>query len=568
MTAARAKRCFCAGYIIIERGELIVKAIAAFLAALMAFFYNLFGWCDMTNRYQFQVDVSSQGVLIGNMAKCINLWDMGTSFYAPQKNEKYDIYEFVEYVQLMQCTGGSLSRDLFVDPSDRDVLDDYDFTRLVKNCAGILSLGAKPHLKLGGVPLKYTTDPQGCVFSENANPPDDYDVYYAYIRACAQALVDAFGVQEVKTWHFGVMTEYENADWFFAKDRDPVHTAQEFCKLYDYTVGALQDVLGEDIYVGAHSMTVTEGLWDEEVFIRHCAIGTNYCTGKKGSRLSYLSASFYDIRPGEFTSGKTLPETIAYLRKTAERYGFKHLDYGIDEGRILVGNHSGADSTELLSRSAGDTWQGAYDARQYGQMLDGGIGYFSYWGYLTGGLSDGFPTISYHVAKLISQYEGSRLVPVKTTFRGTNYQAEVSAHAAYNESTRTLRAFVYNFKNDLSYFRPAKTMLTIDAPQFADGDVTVTVWRIDDDCNYFDEWTADREANGITDDMFSWSPDDGCLSSMRDQQAKDLFYQNYDKYEACAALSPQTYTAEVRNGRITLTDNIPANTAIFYEING
>ena len=545
-----------------------MESIIAFLLSVMTFFYGIFGWCDMTNRYQFRVDASAPGEEIGNLTKCINLWDMGTTYYAPQRNEKYDIYEFVEYVQLMQCTGGALSRDLFKDPSDRNVPDDYDFTRLVKNCAGILSLGAKPHLKLGGVPLKYTTDPQGCVFSENANPPDDYDVYYAYIRACAQALVDEFGADEVRSWHFGVMTEYENADWFITKDRDPAHTAREFCRLYDYTVGALQDVLGEDVYVGAHSMTVTEGLWDEEIFIRHCAIGTNYYTGRKGSRLCYLSGSFYDIRPGEFTSGKTLPETIAYLRKTAERYGFKDLDYGIDEGRILGGNHRGADSDELLSRSSGYTWQGAYDARQYGQMLDGGIDYFSYWDYLTGGLSEGFPTISYHVAKLISRYDASRLLPVKTVLNGTNYQAEISAHAAYDEQTGTLRAFVYNFKNDLSYFRPAKVTLAFDAPQYPDGEVTVCAYRIDDDCNYFDEWTADREANGITDDMFSWSPDDGCVLMMRDQKAKDLFSANYEKYEACAALIPQTFQAAVKNGRITLKDTLPANTAVFYEITG
>ena len=546
----------------------MMESITAFFLSVLTFFYGIFGWCDMTNRYQFKVDAAAPGAEIGNLARCVNLWDMGTAFYEPRRNEKYDIYEFVEYVQLMQCTGGALSRDLFRDPADRNVLDDYDFTRLVKNCAGILSLGAKPHLKLGGVPLKYTTDPEGCVFSDNANPPDDYNVYYRYIRACAEALVEAFGAEEVRSWHFGVMTEYENMDWFFTKDRDPAHTARAYCQLYDYTVGALQDVLGEEIYVGAHSMTCAEGLWDEEIFIRHCAIGTNYYTGKKGSRLCYLSASFYDVRPGEFSTGKTLPEAIAYLRKTAERYGFRNLDYGINEGRILTGNHSGAASSELFSRSVGCTWQGAYDARQYGQMLDGGIGYFSYWHYLTGGLTEGIPTVSYHAAKLISRYDGSRLLPVKTALKGTNHEAEVAAHAAYNEGTRTLRAFVYNFKNDLTYFRPAQTTLIVDAPQLPDGEVTVTAYPIDDDCNYFDEWTADRETDGITDDMFDWSPDDGCLLTMRDRKAKDLFAANYEQYEACAALTPRTFTVKVRDGRFTLTDTLPANTAIFYEITG
>lgn len=544
----------------------MLSSITAFLTSLLAFFNAVFGLSGGIGRYQFLLDAAHPGASVGNLAKCVNVWDMGTSFYAPQRNEKYDVFEFVEYVQLMQCTGGSASRDLFADPLDRETTDDYDFTRLVKNCAGILSLGAKPHLKFGNVPLKLTTDPEKGVFSDNVNPPDDYGAYYDYIRACVEALVDAFGAQEVRSWHFGVMTEYENSDWFRAKDGEPDHTANAFCKLYDYTVGALQDVLGEDVYVGAHSMTVTEGLWNEEKFIRHCAIGINYYTGKKGTRVCYLSTSFYDIKPGEFTSGKTLPESVGYLRATAEKYGLKDLDYGVDEGRILVGDHAGADSSELLSRSAGFTWQGAYDARQYGQMMDGGIGYFSYWSSLSNGLTQGFPTISYHVSKLISTYDGSRLLPVKTVKKGLNYKAEVSVHGAYDPSTGILRAFAYHFKNDLSYSRSADVTVAFDAPGFADGEVTVTVYRIDDDCNYFDEWTADRKANGVTDDMFSWSPDDGCVSSMTNQKAKDLFYGNYEKYEACAALTPEVRTVRVKDGRITLRDTLPANTAVFYEI--
>ena len=56
----------------------------------------------------------------------------------------------------MQCTGGAANRDLFKDPLDFDTLDDYDFSSLITSCKGILTYGAKPHLKLGSVPLKYS----------------------------------------------------------------------------------------------------------------------------------------------------------------------------------------------------------------------------------------------------------------------------------------------------------------------------------------------------------------------------------------------------------------------------
>ena len=60
------------------------------------------------------------------------------------------------------------------------------------------------------------------------------------------------------------MTEYENADWFVGSDSEDKEilakeSAEAYCKLYDYTAQALVDVLGEDVFVGAHSMSVTEG---------------------------------------------------------------------------------------------------------------------------------------------------------------------------------------------------------------------------------------------------------------------------------------------------------------------
>lgn len=86
---------------------------------------------------------------------------------------------------------------------DASVLDDYDFTRLIENCRGILALGAKPHLKLGGVPVKFTSDYEYGGFGMNVYPPDNYNVYYNYIKATASALVDEFGRDEVLSWRFG-----------------------------------------------------------------------------------------------------------------------------------------------------------------------------------------------------------------------------------------------------------------------------------------------------------------------------------------------------------------------------
>ena len=527
---------------------------------------------DKTNNYKFTVDASQTGNVLANPASNVNVWSIdGNPFVNAKASDEYNIFEFVNYVQLMQCTGGSVERDLFKDPLDRSVLDDYDFTKLIENCRGVLELGAKPMLKLGSVPLKYSTNSTGDnYFETNIFPPDDYNVYYNYIRAITEALVAEFGKEEVLSWRFGVMTEYENSAWFIAQSGDPDETAIAYCKLYDYTVAALTDVLGNDVFVGAHSMTVTEGLWDEKIFIEHCASGTNYKTGEKGTRICYLSASFYDACPGEFTSGYTLPETIAYLRKCAEDAGLENLIFGIDEGRILEGNARGADDSQLLSRTVGYTYQAAYDARLYAQMFNNGINYFSSWGFLSNGLLDGNPTVAYHVASNAAKFDGSKLAKTEKTSDGYIYKAEVDAVSAYNEETKTLHIMAYNFKNDVEYSSSADLEFAVKAPQLGGEKVKVTAYVIDDNCNYFDEWVEDRKTYNIGDDCFGWSPDDpqiDVITTLKDSAAREIYFNElYDKYAECSKLEPKSYEAEVINGEIILDITLAPNAVVFYEI--
>ncbi|MBR3801906.1 MAG: hypothetical protein IKK37_00480 [Clostridia bacterium] len=552
-----------------------MSAIVYFFSYLLSLILALPGIVisggESKNDYSFTVETSQLGDVVPNTLSNINVWDMqGTNLFTnPRLNEKYNIMEFVEYIQLMQCTGGNAQRDLFVDPTNYDVLDDYDFSPLIENCKGILTLGAKPHLKLGSVPMKYSQNAiKGANFDTNLYPPDDYDVYYDYMVAMAKALVDEFGAEEVLTWRFGVMTEFENSDWFMAPDGDPQKTAEAYCKLYDYTIAALQQEIGEDVFVGAHAMAVTEGLWDEKIFIEHCASGTNYKTGEKGTRICFLSASFYDNRPGEYTKGYTLPETIAHLQQLAKDAGLEDLIFGVDEGRVLWGLDSGADDNQLLTRMVGDTYQAAYDARLNKQLIDQGGDYFSSWGYLSGGLYDGYPTVSYHVASRLATFAGSKRVVTESAKKGVIYGAEVEALSAYDGET--LRIMAYNFKNDIDYNKTADLSFDVDASVFNSDKVNVTVYTVDDSCNYFDEWRQDREKYGIGDDCFGWSPDDPQIENsvtLKDPTARELYFNELaEKYEQCAQLKPVTYTADVVDGRVVLESSLAANGVVFFEV--
>ena len=547
--------------------KLLKILIGVIIAIVLCFVIAL---CTM-GKFSFTVDTSEKGNTLPNVASNINIWSIeGNPFVDAKASENYNIFEFVDYIQFMQCSGGTEARDLFVDPTDTSTLTDYDFSLLINNCKGVLDLGAKPMLKLGSVPLKYSSKARtDHGFGMNPYPPDDYNNYYNYIYALAEALVNEFGREEVLTWRFGVMTEYENADWFIAEDESPEASAEAYCKLYDYTVQALIDAIGEDVFVGAHSMTVTEGLWDEELFIRHCATGVNYKTGKQGTRLCYLSTSFYDSTPGEFTDGYTLPESVDYLRTTAEKYGFDNLIYGVDEGRILCGTTEGSTNDELLTRICGYTYQASYDARLYKQMFVNDINYFSSWGYLSGGLFSGNPTVSYHVAKLASEFKNSTLVSTKKA-TGFIPGAEVDAVSAYDDTTKTLRIMAYNFKNKLKYKTDATIDFEISVPDFDGKKVKVTTYVINDDCNYFDEWIEDRKTYNITDDCFSWSPDDPQIDStvtLCDETARELYFNElYEKYAECSVLKPQTNEITVTDGEIKLNITLDPHAVVFYEI--
>lgn len=543
----------------------ILSAALAFILALLGQVFSMA--FDKTFDVEFKIDASSPGGIIGNKVSNANLWDYNHLFGDVFIDELADSTVFTEYIQLMTATGGNAQRDLFSDPLDRSVLDDYNFTPLLTACRKILDLGAKPHIKTGAVPLKLTTDPHIGFFGVNVYPPDDFDEYYTYMAAIAGALVDTFGKDEVLTWRFGVLTEYENKDWFMAKSGTPEDSAVAYCKLYDYTVAALQDVIGEDVFVGAHSMSVSEGLWDERIFIEHCAKGINYKTGETGSRLCFLNASFYDMRPGVFAD-INLPETIEILREKALSLGLTDLIYGVDEGRILSGT-KGAVAADLNLRICGYTYQAAYDARLIKQMADNDIDYFSSWGYTSAGQWGGIPTVSYHVARRFYDMADTNRVPA-TTCRLNMAGAEVQALAGFDSQNQKLHIMAYNFKNKLDYSLSAKMALKINIPQFEGKSVKVTRYIVDDNANFFDEWQRDRATHNITDDCFTWSPDDPAVDSagtLSAPWAREIYFNELKPvYRERCLLHPSRENLRVIGSSLTLYVKAPPNAVVFYTV--
>ncbi|MDR2039732.1 MAG: hypothetical protein LBQ60_17565 [Bacteroidales bacterium] len=532
---------------------------------LLLWNYSLYGQAN--NSQKFKVEFSHKGPLIWNVADNMNMWDYSQTWHTEIEKEANDYFTrhlpFVRYIQLMTAAGGNEQRDLFVSPLDTTIKDDYYFFPLTRACGNILRQGLIPHIKLGNVPLKYTKKPEiSSKFGVNKCPPYDYTLWHAYIKAMTQSLVDTFGIESVRTWRFGVITEYENKDWF-SVENDPEKTRDAYFYLYDYTVDALEQILGKQVCVGAHSMTVSDGLWDERELVSHCARGKNRCTGKTGTRLCFLAASYYDIRPG-VAAKRTLPETINILRTSAIKEGLDHLFYGIDEGRIL----SGTDGKPIGPRAVGFTWQAAYDARMYHTMLDENIDYFSHWDYTTNGVCSGIPSVSAQTAGLFYRMAGSIRLPVENPVVGASYEEKTGAIAAFNKEQDRLYLLFYAYSDSLSRKGTRDIECEVSGLVTKSRKVKSIRTLVSDDSNFFDEWVADWEKIGLTEKDFGWSSSSFVIKppTLSGTSHLTAFRDKQSFYQSCAMLQPVDGILALENGSLKIRTTIPIHGVLLYEI--
>ena len=233
--------------------------------------------------------------------------------------------------------------------------------------------------------------------------------------------------------------------------------------------------------------------------------------------------------------------------------------------------NSGKDNDELLSRTVGYTYQAAYDARLWKQCLDNDIDYFSSWSFLTNGICDGYPTISYHVAKNIAQFKGAEKVGVnKIDDKPTQFKVEMDAVSVFDEETKTLRVMAYNFKNKLDYDEEANFNFKVDLSEYGYKVANIKTTYVNDDCNFFDEWQEDRKKYNITDDAFAWSPDDPCLDSpitLADAKAQEIYRTELrDKYIKCSKEVSVNQEIALQDGVLSFGNIVKGNSVVFYEI--
>ncbi len=447
-----------------------------------------------------------------------------------------------------------------MDPADPSKGANY--SQLVVALQNIVASGFTPHIITGNVPVALSANPTIGGFGFNSQPPQNLSAYSAYLGGLAQAAVEAMGLDVVRTFRWGVYTEFNNYDWFVGPEN-------AFFSLYDWTVCGLERVLGAgEAFVGAHACTQcdnyphsarrgvggSEPQWDPLDFLTHVAQGVNNCTGGVGAPLSYLSNSFYETNPevpGDLSW--FLPNMLPLLERAAE-LGLHDVEFGVDEGRILFGPVWEGEAIPILTRSVGDSYQASWDALLFKLMAYHNISYYSRWSVNTDDFEGlwSFNTTAVdnaatNLAQLTHRLVGGALLPVVNSSSGAPPAPSapppiVDAVAVLQPlSPPQLQVLAIHHHPWLNWTAPANvtvracgTASQLPAPGAR---VAGVQWLIDDDhANFWPTWWADRAASNLTAYNSGWSQYGESISWDNATQAA-LFAARRPVYQQLARLA-------------------------------
>jgi xylan 1,4-beta-xylosidase len=163
----------------------------------------------------------------------------------------------------------------------------YNFSRMNQVYAEYVKRGIKPVVEMDYLPKKLIrkNDVSGGVEQGEhlgRSWPADWDKWAALLRAFTKNLADTFGIEEIRTWYFEVWNEPDG--W-------PVEDWPCFYRLYDVFVDALSSVDAK-LRVGGPGCFRVDFL---RAFLEHVAKGTNHVTGKRGSRIDFISCHIYGM---------------------------------------------------------------------------------------------------------------------------------------------------------------------------------------------------------------------------------------------------------------------------------
>jgi xylan 1,4-beta-xylosidase len=167
----------------------------------------------------------------------------------------------------------------------------YSWTILDQIFDVYVELGVTPFVQVGFMPEALSTGPapyrhdfpRGEITTGWAWPPRDYDRWADLVEAWARHVRDRYGEAQVSGWIWEIWNEPDGLYW--------KGSVEDFCQLHDLAAEAIRRVLPRARVGGPHTCGPTSPKAAEflQKFLNHCAHGTNYATGERGSRLDFIA---------------------------------------------------------------------------------------------------------------------------------------------------------------------------------------------------------------------------------------------------------------------------------------
>jgi hypothetical protein len=460
------------------------------------------------------------------------------------------------------------NRDLFVDPANP--ASGYLFDGLHRVVRNVLRQGLKPYFDLGGIPVKFAPSPYvDLYFRINVRPPANYGQWHDYVYAFVQSMVSEFGLAEVRTWKWSVINEYENRASFETPDRNWLNTQNAYFKLYDYTVGALEEALGPQyVNVGGHCMCVIAGMWDDRNLLNHAVQGPNYYNGGPRTQLDFIAVSFYEHKLGEPGTLADIDATINNVRDRANQVGLVNLPIAINEGGILYGFD---DSTgkRLMYSVTGMQWQASWTAMLFKRMLDLNVAWFGSLSMSSKALIGGTRPAHVNVIDLASRMAGSKRVSSLKSGAPANANSQVQSVASYNAATKTAYVMVFNHNGNPYGNTSEPVSLQLKRIMPASGStVNVKQWLVDDNHgNYWPTWQYIAAGCHVPDSAYKFSKYSAEVPVNISAQYLPCWTNFKDSYTAAAALTPVATTDVSTPGNVVnLSTTLAHHAVTMYEI--
>jgi xylan 1,4-beta-xylosidase len=392
----------------------------------------------------------------------------------------------------------------------------YDWTINDKIFDTYLARGLKPYVEIGFMPEALSTHPQNYphhppvndrapVDGGQAYPPKDYAKWDELIYHWTKHCVARYGADEVAKWYWETWNEPNISYWKGSRE--------DYFKLYDYTVDGVRRAL-PDAKVGGPEVAGGPGGHFLAMFLSHCAIGTNYITGKTGSPLDFISfhakgsPQFVDghVRMGMAHQFENINDAFSVIAAFPQ---FKNLPIVIGESdpegcAACNDPQDGYRNGTMYASYTAASFPREYElAARCGVNLQGALTWafefenqppFAGFRALA---SDGIDLPVLNVFRMFSKMSGDRL----TAEGGTGYDAEkilddgvrgapdVNALAAYDKTKSQLTVLVWHYHDDDVPGPDAAIDLSLDQLPSKNGRAILTQYRIDaDHSNSYKTW--------------------------------------------------------------------------------